>query len=131
MNWKLIITLSLSGLLMGILTSFVVTSEVEMYVWIPIMLIIAYFVAKQANGKYFLHGFLTSVFSGFWLLLVHALLWDNFYALNKVSMDADFAGMPQGFSMKIIMLAVTPLVGAFFGLIQGLLAFLASKIVKK
>jgi len=65
------------------------------------------------------------------LLLVHALLWDNFYALNKVSMDADFAGMPQGFSMKIIMLAVTPLVGAFFGLIQGLLAFLASKIVKK
>jgi hypothetical protein len=131
MNWKLIFTLSLSGLLMGVLTSFVVTSEVEMYVWIPIMLIIAYFVAKQASGKYFLHGFLTSVFSGFWLLLVHALLWDNFYALNKVSMDADFAGMPQGFSMKIIMLAVTPLVGAFFGLIQGLLAFLASKIVKK
>ncbi|MFY8090392.1 MAG: hypothetical protein ACOVMI_04000 [Chitinophagaceae bacterium] len=131
MNWKLIFTLSLSGLLMGVLTSFVVTSEVEMYVWIPIMLIIAYFVAKQASGKYFLHGFLTSVFSGFWLLLVHALLWDNFYALNKVSMDADFAGMPQGFSMKVIMLAVTPFVGAFFGLIQGLLAFLASKIVKK
>jgi hypothetical protein len=116
---------------MGVLTSFVVTSEVEMYVWIPIMLIIAYFVAKQASGKYFLHGFLTSVLSGFWLLLVHALLWDNFYALNKVSMDADFAGMPQGFSMKVIMLAVTPFVGAFFGLIQGLLAFLASKIVKK
>lgn len=131
MNWKLIFTLSLSGLLMGVLTSFVVTSEVEMYLWIPIMLIIAYFVAKQASGKYFLHGFLTSVFSGFWLLLVHALLWDNFYALNKVSMDADFAGMPQGFSMKLIMLAVTPFVGAFFGLIQGLLAFLASKIVKK
>jgi hypothetical protein len=131
MNWKLIFTLSLSGLLMGVLTSFVVTSEVEMYVWIPIMLIIAYFVAKQASGKYFLHGFLTSVFSGFWLLLVHALLWDNFYALNKVSMDADFAGMPQGFSMKVIMLAVTPFVGAFFGLIQGLLAFLANKILKK
>lgn len=131
MNWKLIFTLSLSGLVMGLGTAFFIKTDVEMFVWIPIMLFIAYMVATNANSKYFLHGFLSSVISAFWILLVHAIFWDNLYALNKTSMDADYAGMPQALSMKMVMLLATPVIGTFFGLIQGLLAFIASKIVKK
>lgn len=131
MNWKLIGMLSLSGLFMGVSTAFFIKSDIEIYVWIPIMLLIAFFIAKQATSKYFLHGFLVSFISAFWILLAHSIFWDNFYELNKVSMDADFQSMPKEFSMKALMLIATPIIGAFFGLIQGLLAFVASKLVKK
>ncbi len=115
---------------MGLLTAFVLNSNVEVYVWIPLMLLIAYLVAKKADGKYFLHGFLISFFSAFWVLVAHAIFWDSFYNLNKIVMDADFESMPKMFSMKTVMLIATPLLGAFFGLIQGLLCFIASKLVK-
>lgn len=131
MNWKLIGLLSLSGLFMGVSTAFFIKSDIEIYVWIPIMLLIAFFIAKQATGKYFLHGFLVSLISACWILLAHSIFWDNFYELNKVSMDADFQSMPKMLSMKTVMLIATPIVGAFFGLIQGLMSFIASKLVKK
>ena len=56
MNWKLIFSLSLFGLGMAIATAFFMTAHTEMYVWPFLMVITAYFIAKNAPGKYFANG---------------------------------------------------------------------------
>ena len=55
MNWKLIVLLSLFGLAMAIATVFVVPSNVEPLLWLVIFVACAWWIARGAPGKYFLH----------------------------------------------------------------------------
>ena len=72
MNWKLIFLLSLFGLALGIASVFTFSPTVEFVFWIAATLIIAVLVAKYANGKYFLHGFMVAVVNTFWVTLAQA-----------------------------------------------------------
>ncbi len=128
MNWKLIFSLSLIGLAMSFLTVFVVPMNDEWMCWLPIFLICSFIIAKKSNGKYFQHGFVLSLANCFWIVVVHILLYKNYIILNPHANDMNTL-MPL--HPRRMMLITGPVIGIASGLIQGLFAFIWSKILKK
>src|SRR6185436_10133519 len=82
MNWKLVIQLSIFGLVMALATVFVVPSNAEPFFWLPIFLITAYLIAKQAPGRYFLHGLALGLVNCFWVTAAHILLFNRYIATH-------------------------------------------------
>ena len=130
MIWKLIFSLSLFGLAMAIGTVYFIPGKIEWMFWLPIFLLCAYLVAKNAPGKYFMHGFFISLVNCVWITSAHVLLFDSFMKLNP-EMWAMNNMMPMPTHPRIMMLLTGPVFGIIFGLILGLFAWIASKIVKK
>jgi len=128
MNWRLIFLLSLFGLFMGIATVYFIPSSVEPFCWLIIFLLCAYLIAKNAPGKYFLHGFCLGLANCVWIIAAHILLFDS-YASSHTAEIAMMHNMP--YMPKVMMLITGPFVGIASGLIIGLFSFIAGKLVKK
>ena len=130
MNRKLILLLSLFGLAMAVATVFVIPSNIEPVFWLIIFITCAYFIAKNAPGKYFVHGFVLSLANCVWITAAHVLLFSTYIA-NHPQEAAMSAKMPMPEHPRMMMLIMGPAIGIVSGLVQGLFAFIASKIVKK
>ena len=132
MNWKLILSLSLFGLAMAIATAFMHISNTAQWVlWFAIMIICAVVIARNAPGKYFLHGFLVSIVNSFWITVTHILLFNTFVS-NNPEMAEMSAKMPMlAEHPKRLMAVVGPIYGICFGLVLGLFAFVAAKLMKR
>ena len=130
LDGKLILALSLFGAAMAILTVYVIPSNVEPIVWLAIFLVCAYVIAKKAPGRFFLHGFLVSLVNSVWITGAHVALAGPYLArhANEAQM---MARMPMPDSPRAMMLMTGPVVGIVSGLVLGLFAFVASKLVKK
>ena len=132
MNWKLIFGLSLFGLAMAIASVYWVPSNVEPWTWLVIFLLCAYLIAKNAPGKYFLHGFLVSLVNCIWITGAHIILSVPYLASHPQE-AAQYAKMNEmgHLSVTQAMLIFGPVIGIISGLVLGLFAFIASKIFKK
>jgi hypothetical protein len=130
MNWKLIFGLSLFGLAMAVATVFVIPSNIEPAFWLVIFITCAYFIAKNASGKFFLHGFVLSLANCIWITGAHILLYST-YINNHPQEAAMAAKMPMPEHPRMMMLITGPVIGIISGLVQGLFAFIASKMMKK
>ncbi|HTR81594.1 MAG TPA: hypothetical protein VMM58_08180 [Bacteroidota bacterium] len=130
MNIKLILQLSLFGLAMGIATVFWIPSNIEPAFWLIIFLICSYLIAKKCSGKYFLNGFLVSIVNCVWITSAHMIFYQAYLA-DHAQEAAMMAKMPMPDSPRLMMLITGPVVGIISGLVLGLFAFVASKIVKK
>lgn len=131
MNIKLIFGLSIFGLFMAIATVFFIPSNVEPFCWLAIFLICAYLIAKNAPGKYFLHGFVTSLVNCVWITSAHILLFTQYAANHAQEMEmSNNMGFLVGHPRKM-MLIMGPMIGIASGLVLGLFSFIASKIMKK
>ncbi len=130
MNWKLIFSLSLFGLAMAFATVYIVPSNIEPVLWLVIFIVCAYLIAKNCSGSYFLHGFLVSLVNCIWITAVHILLYGPYIA-HHAKEAAMMATMPMNNHPRLLMLCTGPVVGIVCGLILGLFAFIASKMVKK
>ena len=130
MNWKLIFGCSLFGLAMAIATVYVIPPTIEWAFWLPIFIINAYLIAKNASGKFFFHGFLVSLTNCVWITAAHILLYSAYIA-NHPAEAAMSQQMPMPEHPRMMMLFMGPVIGIVFGLVQGLFALIASKIVKK
>jgi hypothetical protein len=126
MNWKLILQLSLFGLAMAFATVFVIPSTIEPLFWLVIFLVCAYVIARKAPGKYFLHGLLTSVVNSVWITATHVMLFDTYIA-NHAQEAEMMAKLPL--SPKLMMIGTGPIVGVVSGVVLGLFAWVAHKIV--
>ena len=130
MNWKLIFTLSLIGLGMAFATVFVIPNKIEPLFWLLIFILYAVLIVKNVPGKYFLHGFMVSFVNGFWIAGIHVLFFAT-YMSNNPDMWKIEQNMPMPEHPRVMMLITGPLFGAGFGLLNGLFAFITSKIIKK
>lgn len=130
MNKKLIFQLSLFGLVMAFATVWLIPSTIEPIFWLAIFLFCAYVIAKKCNDKYFLTGLLVSLLNAVWITSVHILLYKT-YILNHPQEAAMLSKMPMPDSPELMMLITGPIIGFVSGLILGLFAFAASKIIKK
>lgn len=130
MNWKLIFWLSMFGVAMAAASLFGWTRHIEPLLWLVIFVFYAWCIAKNATGRYFLHGFLVSVLNGIWISIIHASFF-SLYIKNNPEMLQGFTKLPTYISPRLIMLIIGPLVGAIFGVIAGLFAFVGAKIVKR
>ena len=132
MNWKLIFLLSLFGMAMGFAAVFVIPSNIEPLFWLVIFVICAYLIAKYATGKYFLHGLLVSIVNSIWISATHAALFYTYIANHPeyLKMLETAPPMVAGHPRRL-MVITGPIIGVISGLILGLFAWVASKIVKK
>jgi putative membrane protein (TIGR04086 family) len=132
MNWKLILTLSLFGLAMALLTITTIPSKIEPVFWLIIFIICAYYIAKRAPGKYFAHGLMVSLVNCVWITAIHVIMSDT-YITHHHDEAAQYAKLNEqaGLSIKEAMLIIGPIVGIISGLVLGLFSFIASKVVKK
>jgi len=130
MNWKLIFGLSLFGLAMGIATVYLIPTKFEWIFWLIIFIICAYLIAKNAPGNYFLHGFLVSIVNSIWITATHVMLFTTYVANHPDVVEMN-AKMPMADHPKRLMAVSGPIIGIISGLVLGLFAFIASKLVKK
>jgi hypothetical protein len=126
---KLVLQLSLFGLAMGIATVFLIPSNIEPIFWLAIFGVCAYVIARRRTGRPFLHGFLVSLANCVWITGSHVLLADS-YLTRHPQEAAMMANMPMPDSPRLMMLMTGPVVGIVSGLVLGLFAFVASKLVK-
>ena len=130
MNWKLIFQLSLFGLFMAIATVFWIPSSIEPAFWALIFVFCAYVIAKRCQANYFLHGLLVSVLNSVWITAMHVAFYQS-YLENHPKEAAMMADMPMPASPRLMMLLTGPVVGIVSGLILGLFALIASKLLKR
>jgi hypothetical protein len=126
MNWKLILQLSLFGLVMGIATVFFISSAVEPFCWLLVFLVSAYAIARSAPGRPFLHGVCVGLANSVWVTASHALLVDQYLARHPREAGM-MASMPMPNSPRLMMALTGPVVGLVSGIVLGLFAVLASR----
>jgi len=129
MNWKLILQLSLFGLAMGVATVFVIPSKIEPAFWLVIFVICAYLIAKRSEGNLFLHGLLLGLANSVWITAAHVLLFDSYIARHAQE-AAMMQTSPLAGSPRLMMALVGPVIGLISGVVIGLFAFVAGKVVK-
>ncbi len=130
MNKKLIFQLSLFGLAMAFATVYFIPSDIEPFCWLAIFIVCAYLIAKNSTRKYFLTGLCVSLINAVWITSIHILLFDKYIANHPQEAEM-MTKMPMPDSPRLMMLMTGPLVGIVSGLVLGLFAFMASKIMKK
>ena len=125
MSWKLIFGLSLFGLAMGFGTVFVVPPRVEPFAWLGIFLVCAYLIAKYAPKRFFLHGVCVGLLNSVWVTGAHVALFDKYVAghAREAAMAAQMG------SPRLMMGAVGPVIGLLSGVVLGLFALAAGKLV--
>ena len=122
MNWKLSFQLSMFGLIMAFGTVSLIPDKIEPLFWIVIFAACAYIIAKVCTANYFMQGFWVSMFNSLWITIVHVIFFTA-YMHNHPNMVIPW-------HPRLLMLIMGPVVGAICGLVQGLFAFIASKLVK-
>ena len=125
MSYKLILGLSLFGLAMGVGTAFVIPPNVEPYAWLAIFGLSGFFIAKQAPGRYVLHGVLVSVLDAVWVTGAHVALYDKYAVVHRSILSmAPHLGSPP-----VTMAAAGAVVGIVGGIALGVFAWVSSKFV--
>lgn len=130
MNWKLIFALSLFALAMGFATVFFIPFNIEPAFWLVIFIICAHFIARnvQGYGKIFFTGVLLGLVNCIWITGAH-ILFVHHYLANHQREAAMMASMPAPDSPRLMMAMVGPVVGLVSGIVIGLFALIASRLI--
>jgi hypothetical protein len=129
MDWKLIFQLSLFGLAMGIGTVFFIPSKIEPVFWGGILAFCAYIIAKRAPAKPYLHGLYLGLANSVWITAAHLLFFGR-YIVGHPREAAMMTSMPFRDSPRTMMALVGPVVGFVSGLVLGLFALIAHKLLR-
>lgn len=127
MNWKLILQLSLFGLVMGVGTVFVIPSTLEPFFWLVIFLISAYLIATRAANRYFVHGVALGLANCIWVTVAH-VLWFSQYIANHPREASMMQSMPLPTHPRLMMAIAGPVIGLLSGIVIGLFAMLAHRL---
>jgi hypothetical protein len=130
MNWKLIFLLSLFGLAMAFATVYVVPSNIEPLIWLPIFLVCAWLIGRYAPGKPFVHGLMVGIVNSIWITAAHVALFDPYLAHHAKEADM-MKTMPATVSPRVMMACVGPIVGVISGAVIGLFAMLAWRLARR
>ena len=103
MNWNLIFSLSLLGLLMAIGTTFLIPFIAAIFIWLLIFLVCAIIIAKKTDEFYFLNGLFTAIAISLWVTLLHFLLFTKFIFANAWVIETT-AKLPRIGSPRVMIL---------------------------
>ena len=129
MNWKLILQLSFFGLVMGVATVFFISSSVEPLFWLVVFLISAYAIARGAPSRPFLHGVCVGLANSVWVTGAHIVL-VNQYLARHAREAAMMSSMPMPTHPRLMMALMGPIIGLVSGIVLGIFALVATKIVR-
>lgn len=129
MDWRLLFGLSLFGLAMGVATVFVIPSNVEPVFWLFIFIACAYLIARNRPDRHFLHGLLLGIVNSVWVTGAHIAFFSQYIA-NHPKEAAMMSSMPLPDSPRLMMACIGPIIGIISGVIIGVLAYVAGRLVK-
>ena len=127
-NWKLVSQLSLFGLAMAFATVFFVPSNIEPFCWLAIFLVCAYVIGAGATPGPFLHGLAIGVVNSVWVTAAHVLFF-NQYIANHAREAEMMRSSPMANSPRLMMAVTGPLIGVASGIILGVFALVAAKVL--
>ena len=130
MNWRLIISLSLLGIVFGIASVFGFTSGREWLAWLCIGVYSAWRFTRRSREELFLHGFYLGILAGFLSSVIQALFISAYLANNPRMVEA-LDALPQGLHPAAIVLIMGPIIGTVSGVVFGVLAATAGKLVHR
>lgn len=132
MNWKLIIGLSICGVIMGFAAILGLPSKLEPFAWLPLFLLSAWLIARNTDKRHFLHGFLTGLANCAWNTLIHVWFSERYLAKHPVE-AAQFLKMhAQSGATTIQSIVITSIVaGLMSAVVLGVFASMAAGFLKK
>jgi hypothetical protein len=108
----------------------VIPSNIEPFFWLVIFLISAWVIAKRSPGRYFLHGLAVSLVNSLWITATHVLLFDSYIARHEEEARM-MATMELPVTPRMLMALSGPIIGLVSGVVLGLFAVIASRLVRK
>jgi hypothetical protein len=127
LNWKLIFGLSLFGLAMAVATVFVIPSNIEPLFWLVVFILCAVLIARAQPARHFLHGLLVGIVNSVWVTAAHILFFST-YVANHPKEAAMMHNLPM--EPRLMMALTGPVVGVISGIVLGLFAWIAGKIMR-
>ena len=123
MNVRVVLMLSLFGLVVGLgSTTGLIPAGWETAVWAVISLVCAGVLARQAPGKFFLHGFLTGLISSAIATLLEAAMIGQYLEHNPKAAES-FKLLPA-ISPAVMIVLMTPVAAAVSGVFTGFVTWL-------
>jgi hypothetical protein len=130
MNVRLILMLSLLGLLVAAVSiAGYLQSGLETVATAAVAIACSLVLARQAPGKFFLHGFLTGLIAGALMTLTQAAFMGAYLAHNPKALET-FRALPANMSPAIFVVILTPISAGLTGCVTGLLTWLAAKFLR-
>lgn len=130
MKWKLLLTVAVFGLIMGLLSLFGLTRGIEPFLWIAIALGAAWWLARTISAGGFLHGLFAGILMGIGNSIMQSLFIQSYLSSNPESAGA-FDQIPGDLSPRLFVLLTGPLVGLIYGLFLGTLTLIAMRLRKR
>jgi hypothetical protein len=97
--------------------------------WLPIFLFSAYMIARRCPEKRFWNGFVLGLANCFWITSSHILFSKEYLARHAAEADM-MKSMPMPDSPRLMMALFGPAVGIISGIVIGVLAVIAGKVLK-
>ena len=129
MNWRLILSLSLLGIVLGIASEFGFTSGREWLAWLCIGIYSAWRFARRSREELFLHGFYLGILAVFFSSIIQALFISTYLGNNPRMVEA-LNALPQGLHPAAVVLIMGPIIGTVSGVAFGALAVVVGKLVR-
>lgn len=129
MNWTLVTTLAVPGLMMGLLSIKGHTRGIEPWLWIILALFATVVIARTAGQRFFLHGLGVGVTWGVLNGLVAATFFP-LYAQHNPEVMQRFAAASSGPAPRLMFLASALPIGLVTGVVLGGLCLAASHLIR-
>jgi len=126
MDWKVIIILSVIGLLMGLLSVQGFTQKIEPLLWLLFGIATSLILSRNIEQKAFLHGILIGLAWGILNGLTQSVFFDT-YLTNNPSVQQNFQKKPF-ILPRYFVLVTGPIIGLITGLVLGRLSLLLKKL---
>src|SRR5437588_4707346 len=116
------------GLAMAFATVSFIPSRAEPLVWLAILIVCAFFIARLRPDRAFLHGLVLGLVTSIWLTGAHMMFFQQYIA-NHPQEAAMTKSMPLPNSPRLTMALIGPLIGIVSGAVIGLIA-VAIKVLR-
>ncbi|MEO8447230.1 MAG: hypothetical protein ABI528_07020 [bacterium] len=129
MNWK-IWSLTLFGILMGLVSVLGIAKNFEWLLWLIIAVISGAVIAKVADRQIFTKGVVVGLFDGIFSSIIQGIMFNTYLSNNPDSIDG-FKQIPIALEPQYVILFSGPFAGILFGLVIGFVAFMIDKVTGK
>jgi hypothetical protein len=127
MKWSVVVELSVPGLAIGLAVVFGMGEAAMWVLWALLRLATALWIARWVRRKHFAHGFWAGFLGAAAAVLCGAVLFETYTGHHPEYLER--AGQIPNFDPRILLVVIALAVGVVHGIVQGGLAWIASKIV--
>lgn len=125
MNWTLILSLSMFGVLIGLLSVLGITKKAEPLLWLLVGFFTIFILYRKATGMIFWHGFIIGIFWGCLNSIIQSIFFKTYLKNNPKYTEA--YNKSSRLKPRYLILLVGPLLGLLTGAVLGGLAWFCQK----